>query len=71
MNNSQNSVLHIFQMPPQEERRFGGINIAPSWTGFFVILRNDKRFDAVQVNFNTDNARKFMLAIDNLFVKKK
>ena len=58
-------------MPPQEERRFGGLNNAPSWTGCFMILRNDKRFDAVQVNFNTDNARKFRLAIDNLFVKRK
>ena len=57
-------------MPPKEERRFGGFLPGKKWNGCFMVLTNDKRFDAVQVNFSKENAKKFHNAIYNLFRKK-
>ena len=67
VNNVHNSKLHIRQMPPKEERRLGGYMGAPSWYGSFMILSNDKRFDAVQVNYSKENAHKLHQAIHKLF----
>ena len=56
-------------MPGKVERRFGGYNIAPSWQGNFIILYNDKRFDALQINFDKENSVKFTNALNNIFKK--
>ncbi len=70
LNNPKNSWLHNKMMPPKEERRFGGYNNAPSWTGCFMILANDSGFDVVQINFDKDNAANFNHAIYKLFSNK-
>ena len=69
VNNKENSILSIRMMPGKEERRFGGYNNAPSWQGYFMILYNNKRFDALQVNFDKENSVKFTNAINNIFRK--
>lgn len=43
---------------------------APSWNGCFMVLSNQKNYDAVQINFDEKNAESFRLAISRLFFGK-
>ena len=69
VNNKENSILSIRMMPGKEERRFGGYNNAPSWKGYFMVFYNNKRFDALQVNFDKENSIKFTKALNNVLKK--
>ena len=70
LNNTENSTLFIKQMPPKEERRFGGYMGAPSWMGCFMILSNSKRYDVIQINYSSTDAAKLHSAILKLFPRK-
>lgn len=70
INNKENSLLHISRMPSKQPKRFGGYMGAPSWNGCFMVLSNQKNYDAVQINFDEKNAESFRLAISRLFFGK-
>lgn len=57
-------------MPSKQPKRFGGYMGAPSWNGCFMVLSNQKNYDAVQINFDEKNAESFRLAISRLFFRK-
>ncbi|MBR1909421.1 MAG: hypothetical protein IJ821_02425 [Lachnospiraceae bacterium] len=69
-NNVENSRLHILQMPPKKERRFGGYNNAPNWFGSFMILSNNKNYYAIQINYSASDGARLNQAIVKLFKEK-
>ena len=71
-NNRENSILHIAQMPPLHEKRYGGlIGGVKHWQGCFLVLKNKGGFDAIQINFNRNDAERFRQAVNNLFKNLK
>jgi hypothetical protein len=64
------SQLRIYQMPPNESKRYGGYGLGygeDEWFGCFLILTNGMRDHTVHINYTPENANLLKAAINKQF----